>query len=72
MLSADRKSAMRAFFQPVTTETVELAAAPETVTAVPEVTPDPTPDPVQALITQLISDFVNSLFNSVARLFGRL
>lgn len=72
MPSADRKSAMRAFFQPVTTETVELAAAPETVTAVPEVTPDPTPDPVQALITQLISDFVNSLFNSVARLFGRL
>ncbi len=59
MGAPERKLAMRAFFQPVTTETVELAAAPEEVvipedpvipeeTPAPEVTPAPTPDPTPA------------------------
>ena len=75
---AEKKAAVRSFFAPVTTETVELAAAPETETAVtepentpaPAETPDPTPAPIGDMIAQLISSFVQNLFSAFSRLFG--
>lgn len=79
MSAPDRNLAMRAFFAPVTTETVELAAAQETETVtvqpsptpdpVPSPTPDPTPSSIVDLISQLISSFVQNLFSSISRLF---
>ena len=78
MSAPEKKLAMRAFFAPVTTETVELAAALETETAVtepentpaPAETPDPTPAPIGDMIAQLISSFVQNLFSAFSRLFG--
>lgn len=68
MPAPEKIFAMRAFFAPVTTETVELAAAQETETVT--VQPDPTPSSIADLISQLISGFVQNLFSAFARLFG--
>lgn len=67
MPAPEKIFAMRAFFAPVTTETVELAAAQETETVT--VQPDPTSPPIGDLISQLISSFVQNLFSSISRLF---
>lgn len=84
MPPVEKKAAIRSFFAPVTTETVELAATLETDTVVtepeatpapaetptPEETPEPTPTSIGGLIAQLLSNFVQNLFGGIARLFG--
>ena len=65
-------------FEPVTMQTVKIAAnngvdpdasAPDP-TPSPDPTPDPTEQPAQNWLSQLISSFVNALFKSIARLFN--
>ena len=84
MPASERLIAMRTFFAPVTTETVELAAQPAetavpaetpTPTPAPTTTPAPTPEPTpndqtpSQNVSQLISGFVQNLFSAFSRLF---